>query len=159
LEDTNVKGQTIQLGGWDPTKCEECIISGTPKPGQLAMLKPNTPAQGGRFTYQIRNLAAGTFGPICLFVEGFPMWDWNHTYANNDRGFIRWLTPGEFANVFVTIPGTGTGTLYTIGQSFQPDTTGQLVATAGGQQIFQALENVVDATGPTGALTFVQRNW
>lgn len=158
-----MKGQTIQLGGWDPTKCEECIINGTPKPGQLAILKGSTASQGGRFTYGIRNLPNGTFGPIAVFVEAGPMWDYTHNYANGDRGFIRWLTPGEFVNIWVDVPGTGTGTIYNIGQLYEPDSAGNIVGqgiTASTQNIFQGLEAVVDPGNVlTTQLTFVQRCW
>jgi hypothetical protein len=162
-----VKGQTIQIHGPGRGPIgpqEECIINGTPKPGQLGTIKGSTASQGGRFTYGVRTQANGKPGPLVVFLEAGPMWDWNHAYANGDRGFLYWIQPGEMVNLYVDLLGSGTGTIVNIGQMLEPDSAGNLtavIAATTDQIIFQALETVTDGGNGvlTPVLTWCQRIW
>lgn len=113
---------------------EECVISGTPKPGTCMELVPATAPQGGRFTYRAVTRADGAKGPIAVLLpdslQGKLATD---AYENGKRGFLYWPIAGEELNMLLRYqPGTGTASNDAIGDLLEVDgATGMLQADVG----------------------------
>lgn len=137
---------------------EECIISGTPKPGTVMEVK-NTAKIQGRFTYEPAGTtaASGSRGmsadgdriptPILLAdtLQGKLATD---AYADGDRGFLYWPVNGDEINVLYQNQ-SGTADDVAIGDKLiVDDGTGKLLVSTGSveSEPFQALEVVTDPT-------------
>lgn len=125
---------------------EECIISGTPKPGTCMEIVPATAPVGGRFTYRAITRADGAIGPICVLredsLQGKTLDD---AYVSGTRGFLYWPVAGEQLNMLIN-DVAGTGDDYAIGDALMVEqTTGQLKDNSGGASApFRCLEVVTD---------------
>lgn len=112
-------------------KFEECVVSGTPKPGTCMEIVPSTAPIGTRFTYRARSLADGAKGPVCVLLpdqlQGKLATD---AYVNATRGFLYWPIAGEELNMLIRDqPGTGTANVENIGDLLAIDgATGMLQA-------------------------------
>lgn len=145
----------------DPTgRFEECIVSGTPKPGTIMEMVPATAMSLGVFTYRAATRTTGAKGPnpvllndylrgrlavgaALAFGPGTP----GDAYADGDRGFLYWPEAGDEFNMIVASVA-GTADDVAIGDLFGVEaTTGKLKANSSyGSTPWQALEAVTDPT-------------
>lgn len=152
------KGSEIIVSADPKGKFSECIISGTPKPGTI-MAKKTTDTVGGRFTYEPAGTtaASGSRGmsadgdriPIAVLLpdhlQGKLATD---AYADGDRGFLYFPTPGEDLNV-LKMDVAGTGDDLAIGDKLiVDDGTGKVLLSAGSPESepFECNETVTDPT-------------
>lgn len=111
---------------------EECVVSGTPKPGTHMEIVPSTADQQGRFTYRARGTTFsndGSRGPlIILNVDSEQGKTRDDAYVTLTRGFLHWPLPGEEFNLLARDqPGTGTLGIENIGDRLEVDSaTGML---------------------------------
>ncbi len=155
------KGNEIIVSAEPKGHFEECVISGTPKPGTVMELVPATSPQGGRFTYRACTRADGAKGPIAVLLpdslQGKLATD---AYTNASRGFLYWPIAGEELNMLLRYqPGTGTASTDDIGELLEVDgASGMLQADTGVAAVstpFMILENI-DAAFTADRLTFVK---
>ena len=137
---------------------EECIISGTPKPG-VVMEEKNTAKIQGRFTYEPAGTtaAAGSKGmsadgdriPICvLLADSYQGRLSTDAYVTGDRGFLYWPVNGDEINMLFQ-NAAGTADDVVIGDKLIiDDGTGKVLVSTGTveEEPFQALEAVTDPT-------------
>lgn len=140
---------------------EECLVSGTPKPGTCMELLPaqttvdtsTTPggfpiaATSRRFTYRAKSLTAGSKGPVCVLLpdhlQGKTAAD---AYVTLTRGFLYWPIAGEEMNMLVA-DVAGTGDDVAVGDLMGIDAAGKLHANSSYTSApFAALEPVTDPT-------------
>lgn len=102
---------------------EECVISGTPKPGTFMEIVPDTNPVGGRFTYRAVSRLDGQIGPVCILLEDKLQGANKDTaYVSGARGFMYWPVAGEeFLALFRDQPGTGTSLANDIGDLLEID--------------------------------------
>lgn len=140
----------------------EGTIVGTPKPGTLMEVVPNTALTNGRPSYRAASLPNGQSRMICVLreddLQGFTV---GTPYVTGTRGFLYWPLPGDEINVFVDVPGTGGGTIYPIGQLYEADSAGFVSAISGTVSCaFVGMEAVVDSSlvGGSPILTWCMRS-
>lgn len=129
---------------------DECIISGTPKPGTWMQIKAATEPVAGRYTYEA--YAPGSDGdevPMCILLADKAQGKLSTTaYADGDRGFLYFPVNGERLNVLAQ-DVSGTGDDHAIGDLLIGDSgTGKFIADTGTPECksFQVLETVTDPT-------------
>lgn len=129
---------------------QECIISGTPKPGTMMQLKAGVAPVNGIFTYEA--YAPGTDGhrraKAILREDKGQGRTIDDAYADGDRGFLYFPLPGEDILV-LTLDVVGTGDDYVIGDRLIADTgTGKFIKTTGSPQEepFTVIEDITDPT-------------
>lgn len=109
---------------------EECIISGTPKPGTHMEIVPSTAPDGnGRFTYRACTRVDGSRGPVIILdVDGQQGKTRDDAYVSGTRGFLYWPVSGDELNLLIRDqPGTGTANMENIGDRLEIDgATGML---------------------------------
>lgn len=139
-----MRGQEVIASANPKGHFEECIISGTPKPGTCMEIVPAVAAISGRFTYRLVTRASGAIGPICVLLrdelQGKLITD---AYVNGTRGFLYWPVAGEELNMVIDdVVGTGCVEDTAIGDLLMVETvTGELMAnSAGASAPFAALE-------------------
>lgn len=125
------KGNSVILTGDPKGTWEECIVSGTPKPGTCMELVPTTAPVSGRFTYRAVTRSNGAAGPVTILdidrQQGKIRTD---AYVSGTRGFLYWPVAGEEFNMLLReSAGTGTGGETNIGDLLAIEkTTGELMA-------------------------------
>ncbi len=123
------RGSAIILNTPPKGVFEECIVSGTPKPGTCMEIVPATDPQGGRFTYRFVTRTDGAVGPVTILDAD---WDQGKTatdaYVTLTRGFLYWPIQGEEFNMLLRFEsGTGTSGEENIGDLLAIDgSTGML---------------------------------
>lgn len=119
---------------------EECIISGTPKPGTCMEVVGSTEPKGNSFTYRACTRVDGSKGPVAVLreddLQGKTIDD---AYVAGTKGFLYWPIAGEELNMLLRNP-SGTGTLGS-------ENIGDLLEIDGATGMLQA----VGTGGPTGA--------
>lgn len=142
---------------------EECIVSGTPKPGTCMELKTAGSA-GNRHTYEAAGTtaASGSHGmsadgdrmPVCVLLcwpehaacpPGRTAAD---AYVDGERGAVYWPQPDEELNVlFMNVAGTGEDVVFG-DKMIIDDGTGKILVSTGTPESepFQALEAYTDPT-------------
>src|SRR5262252_5965258 len=85
----NMKGTEIIVSAYPRGVREECVISGTPKPGTCLEIVPATLPINGRFTYRLVTRANGSKGPVVIAekdrLQGKTELD---AYVSGTQGFI-----------------------------------------------------------------------
>jgi len=125
------KGSQIIVSANPQGKFDECVISGTPKPGVCMEIVPGTALQGGRPTMRAVTRATGAKGPICVLLpdsmQGKLPTD---AYVDGTRGFVYWPIAGEELNMLLgDVSGTGSVEDTAIGDLFGVETvTGKIIA-------------------------------
>ena len=127
---------------------DECLISGTPKPGTLMTIVAATEPVGGRFTYEPFNRDAdGDRALIAILLpDKLQGKDALTAYADGDRGFLYFPLPGDRLNVLAQ-DVSGTGDDHAIGDLLiVDDGTGKIIATTGTPQSepFQCLSTTTN---------------
>lgn len=144
-----MRGNEIIVSSEPQGKFMEGYISGSgAKPGMLVQLKAGVEMIGGRFTYELYNVAAdGEQRSIWVLMNDYLQGKTtDHTYADGDRIFIYRPAPGDELNVMAA-DVAGTGDDITIGMLFMADDgTGKIVRTTGSpeSEAFECLETVTD---------------
>lgn len=125
------KGNTILCSAGLAPKgtFQPCIVSGTPSPGTVMEVVPNTEPVGNVFTYRAASRNDGATG-------GNPILDMDDkqgklptdAYVSGTYGRIYWPAAGEFFNMLLRgQSGTGTSLNYKIGDRLEVDgATGML---------------------------------
>lgn len=131
----------------------EGIIDGTPKPGTVMQLKAGVEPVGGRFTYQVYDVAADGVRKqmLVLLPDLFQGRLATDAYASGERGFLYVPVAGEELNMLVANI-SGTGDSFAIGATLMVDDgTGKLIATTGSPQSepFQVIETTAALTADT----------
>lgn len=159
------KGNEIILSVPPKGVFEECIVSGTPKPGTVMELKTGVAQVGGRWTYEPAGTTAnnstysgmaadGNRLPIAVLLPDHLQGALATTaYVSGSRGFLYYPVPGEEVNMILKdesgtaadqdfIPGT---------KLIVDDGTGKLIASAGSPESepFICLETVTDLDADT----------
>ena len=127
------RGNEIIVSAEPKGHFEECIISGTPKPGTVMQVKAATEMVGGRFTYEVYNAAldGDQRGIAVLLPDHLQGRLATTAYADAERGFLYWPCPGEELNMLLANIA-GTGDTFAIGDLLMVDDgTGKLIATSG----------------------------
>lgn len=128
------KGNNIVVSAEPRGRREECIVSGTPKPGTVMEIKAATEPVGGRFTYQAYQDAVADGDQRLIGVLDMDSLQGRlatTAYADGERGFIYFPLPGEELNMLVANIA-GTGDSFAIGDiMIVDDGTGKLIATTG----------------------------
>lgn len=142
---------------------EECIISGTPKPGTIMELKKATALSSGVWTYEPAGTTAangasegmaadGNRIPIAvLLIDHLQGKTATDAYADADRGFLYFPVAGEEINVLLENQA-GTADDFIIGSKLiVDDGTGKLLISAGSPESepFICLEDVTDMAADT----------
>ena len=153
-------GNGIVVSSEPRGRFDECIISGTPKPGTCMSRLAATEPVGGRYTYEAYNPSAD--GEQLAWGVLLP--DDNQgraataAYAAAERGFLYFPVNGDELNCLVANIA-GTGDAFAIGDKLMiDDGTGKLIATTGSPETesFEVLETKAALTADT--LVHVQYN-
>lgn len=147
-------GNGIILNGTEPKgRFQECIVSGTPKPGTCMTKVAATEPVNGIFTYEAFNRGAdGADAPTAVllpdYLQGKLATD---AYTNGDRGFLYFPLPGDELNMLLKNI-SGTSDAFAIGDPLMVDEdTGKLIAKTGTPEkvAFECAETVVAITEDT----------
>jgi len=140
-----MKGTEIIVSAYPRGVREECVISGTPKPGTCLEIVPATLPINGRFTYRLVTRANGSKGPVVIAekdrLQGKTELD---AYVSGTQGFIYWPQAGEEFNMVIReTVGTGTAGIVNIGDLLAIEAgTGELMAAGAlASAPFQLLEH------------------
>ena len=117
------RGAEIIVSANPQGKFDECIVSGTPKPGTCMEIVPSTDPVGGRFTFRAVTRNDGAKGPIAVLLpDSFQGKLANDAYVTGTRGFLYWPLAGEELNMLLRYqPGTGTSLDENIGDLLEVD--------------------------------------
>ena len=129
------RGNEIIVSAHPQGVFEECVISGTPKPGTLMEIVPSTEPVNGRFTYRAFSAGDGFKGPcVVLMPDSLQGKLATDAYVTGTRGFLYWPIAGETLNIMKRYqPGTGTANIENIGDKLEVDgATGMLQAVGTG---------------------------
>lgn len=127
---------------------EECIVSGTPKPGTVMEVKAATERVSGKWTYQAFSGSSGAKQEIAVLLpdhlQGKLATD---AYVTLTRGFLYFPLPGELLNMLMA-DVAGTGDDHAIGDLLMVQTaTGKLIVdSSGASKPFKCMETVTDPT-------------
>lgn len=147
-------GNGIILNGTEPKgRFQECIVSGTPKPGTCMTVLAATEPVNGIFTYEAFNRGAdGADAPTAVllpdYLQGKLATD---AYASGDRGFLYFPISGDELNMLLKNI-SGTSDAFAIGDPLMvDDTTGKLIAITGtpARVAFECRETVAAITADT----------
>jgi hypothetical protein len=138
---------------------DECNMGDNSLPGTIMELDPSVGMLNGRFQMKASSRANGKMRQQAVLLEdtlqGFPV---GTAYVSGTRGRIYTPVPGEECNVFVEVPGTGTGSHGGVhfGTYLINDTLGKLTPETGSPEEtpWIALENVADVNPPVAQLTW-----
>lgn len=127
------------------------IINGTPLPGVVVQLDLGVESVGGKFTYEVVNVATEgdhRIGPILVLLEdqlqGKTITD---AYVSGKQCFLYAPLPGD--ELLMQVEDiAGTGDDYTIGQALMiNDAGGELLGTTGViEEPFVSMETITDPT-------------
>lgn len=125
------KGNSVIVTADPKGTWEECIISGTDKPGVVMELVPTTAPVSGRFTYRATTRNNGAAGGIAILdIDRQQGKTRNDAYVSGTRAFLYWPVAGEEFNMLLSESvGTGTSGMTNIGDLLAVQkTSGQLIA-------------------------------
>jgi len=134
-----MKGTRILAGAGTRGVFEDIFVTGTPKPGTVMELEPDTAAVGGVFTYAAYGTEACSSGnfvdndgdrkAIAILLEKDQEGKtYDDAYADGDMGRVYFPAMGEKANMLVENQ-SGTGDSFGIGDELMVDNgTGKLMA-------------------------------
>lgn len=125
------KGTQIVVNAEPRGVLEECVISGTPKPGTIVELVPSTAPIGNRFTYRLCTRANGAKGPVTVLREDHLQGKLStDAYVAGTVGFLYWPIAGDDLNMLLReTVGTGTAGEENIGDLLAIEkATGELMA-------------------------------
>ena len=154
-----MRGNEIVLSAQPQGKFEEGFINNAVAPGICMEIVPGVGMVGGRARWRPTTRAAGASGAIVVLredrLQGFTQ---TSVYAIGTVCFLYWPIAGEELNMQVEVPGTGTGTITSIGQRFSVagDGSGALTLAAGTWAPFSCKEAAIDLAAPGAELVWVQ---
>ena len=142
---------------------EECVISGTPKPGTVMELKKATAVIGGRWTFEPAGTTAAVGANLGMAADGDRLAIAvllpdqlqgkiaTDAYADGDRGFLYYPVSGEELNMLLENQ-SGTADDFIIGSKLiVDDGTGKLLISASTveSEPFMCLEAITDMAADT----------
>ncbi len=143
-----MRGNEIIVSANPQGKFLEGTIVGTPKPGSIMEIIPNTGTVSGRHSWRVSSRAAGKprLHAVLLAdqLQGKLATD---AYVTGTRGFLYVPINGEELNMRVDVPGTGSGAgIVDIGEDLMVKGNGHLQPYNGSAQSmpFTSLESVAD---------------
>lgn len=155
-----MKGYSVIVTADPMGRMEDVVVSGTPKPGTIMELVPQTNPVSGRFTYRVwtGNTGVAAGHPVLMEdnQQGFTIED---AYVSGRRGRIYWPIAGDEFNIwFRQSVGTGTANQYRIGDRVAVEkNTGLLMAfSAATSKPFILKENAFSETLGTDRPHYVQ---
>jgi hypothetical protein len=159
------KGSCIVVSAEPQGRFMEGTISGTPKPGTVMEIVPDTEAVNGEFTWRATTRADDVNGAVVILREDDLQGKLaTEAYENGKRGFLYAPVPGEEFNMLLRDqPGTGTAYNTKIGDLLAIDGgTGKLQGAAAGEATnarppFTLLESI-DSDLTEDTLVYVMYN-
>ena len=147
------KGTEIVVSSQHRGVEQECIVSGTPKPGTVMQIKAATEPVGGAYTYEAydKSYDAMPDAVAVLLPDRYQGKLETEAYTSGDRGFIYFPAAGEELNMIIENVA-GTADDYAIGDRLEiNDGTGKLqdasTSTLNNRRApFTVLETITDPT-------------